>query len=209
MNGNFRPPLISSKATEAPGFSLVELLVVILMLGLLAALLIPGLNSVASAGRLTHDGEMIVDQLVLARQMSTTKNRDVEVRFVTLPELGGSRRFGVQLWIDDNAGGGKSPMEKMRILSLGVVVDESSDLSPLLFGNPPLSGRTNFPPHGECDFRGFRYLASATTDIPATGSASASNYFTVKNQTDQENPPANFFVIQVNPINGKVDVFRP
>ena len=68
------------------GFSLVELLTVMCIIIIITAVAIPAFNSITSGSNLNRAGQLISDQISLARQEATSKNRDVQVVFYNLTD---------------------------------------------------------------------------------------------------------------------------
>ena len=81
-------------------FSLIELLVVIAIIALLTSLIVPAASSLGSSYSLTRQGQLLSDQIVLARQMATSRNRDTVVSLTQ-----SNSNWSVQLWQLDTAGG--------------------------------------------------------------------------------------------------------
>lgn len=69
------------KAPSRRGFTLVEILVVLAIIGILLVLSFPSMESVFKGTRLTQAGEQLRSQLVLAQQTAATRGRAVEVHF--------------------------------------------------------------------------------------------------------------------------------
>lgn len=63
------------------GFSLIELMVVLGVVGLLMAFAAPNLFSLITSNSLTGEGVVLRNQLTLAQQEALTKSSDIEVRF--------------------------------------------------------------------------------------------------------------------------------
>ena len=65
------------------GFTLIEALVVVTIIGILAALTVPAFTKMLERNRLKGAAEVVFNELQLARTESVKRNRDVELRFNT------------------------------------------------------------------------------------------------------------------------------
>ncbi|MEM9017980.1 MAG: Verru_Chthon cassette protein D, partial [Verrucomicrobiota bacterium] len=72
--------------TKKTGFSLVEMLIVLGVVGLLLAFSAPNLFSVITANSLTGEGVLLDNQLTFAQQIAVSKSADVEIRFFKLAD---------------------------------------------------------------------------------------------------------------------------
>lgn len=184
-------------------FSLVELMMVIAILLILATIAVPAFNAVALGSRLNQAGQLVGDQLTVARQFAVTRNRETQVWFYKIS--GGMQPGwrGVQVWRVEQLASGVTniPAGKPMLLPEGVIIDTTR--SPLLSADPSISGSTNLPSLGTVDYAGFRIRPNGGTDLSINAS---NNYVTL--QQAQGNS-ANYYTVQLNPITGKVSVYRP
>lgn len=67
--------------TSRNAFSLVELLIVILIIGIVAGFAVPAVQGMLRGSQLNQAAALLTDQMALARQTAISKNRMVEVRF--------------------------------------------------------------------------------------------------------------------------------
>lgn len=184
------------------GFSLVELLIVIAIIGVLATILVPAFSTTVRAFELTRHGQQIADQLSLARQQATSKNAIVEVRFVA---AGTNDWLGYQIWQISRDGQTAVPTGRLLKFPDGLMLNSS--LSPLLLGsNVTIEGRTNFPGVGTADYSALRIWPGGRISPPEPR---ANNYLTLQSRQDSPSSPANFFTVQVDPDSGRITVFRP
>ena len=79
--------MTNKHSNSAKGFSLIELMVVLGVVGLLLAIAAPNLFSLISSNTLTGEGQVLRNQLTYAQQIAISKNADVEVRFFRMPDL--------------------------------------------------------------------------------------------------------------------------
>lgn len=87
---NYRSKILASYPSISPGFSLVELLVVVAVVGMLAVMTVPTLQSIASAGNLTRGAHDVAGLLELARNEAVARQTYVWVGFSPSTEAGGS-----------------------------------------------------------------------------------------------------------------------
>lgn len=73
------------------GFSLIELMVVMLIIGIIAAFVVPATSNILKGSQMTQGSQILYDQISLARQYALSKNHPVEVRFIRYadPEVPG------------------------------------------------------------------------------------------------------------------------
>ena len=195
------PSSLNLAAPLFPGaFSLIELLVVVAIFSIMVALVTPAFTQVRAAGVLTRGGQVLADQIALARQEASTKNRDMEVRIV---DVGGVYR-AVQLWIRGEPA--TRPLGRIEQLPDGVVLSSDTLLSPLLGASPIVGGTAVFGALGSCPYKGFRIRADGTLDAAVNLS---NNFLTVQSANDVTVPPNNYFTVRVNPVTSQVTIHRP
>src|SRR5438128_1445985 len=86
------PKLLQKKLLQK-AFTLIELLVVVGIMVVIMAFALPAVNSVLRGSQITQTGQMVCDQLALARQAALSKNHPIEVRFYQFgePEIPGEK----------------------------------------------------------------------------------------------------------------------
>lgn len=98
-----------SSSKRSQGFSLVELMVAITILGVLLAIALPGFQSFVTSNRLTAQINELVGDLSLARNESSTRGRNVNVCIAasaTACATSGTDWAGGRLiWVDTNGNG--------------------------------------------------------------------------------------------------------
>ena len=198
------PSSLNLAAPLFPGaFSLIELLVVVAIFSIMVALVIPAFTQVRAAGVLTRGGQVLADQIALARQEASTTNRDIEVRIV---DVGGVYR-AVQLWIRGEPA--TRPIGRIEQLPDGVVFSSNTSLSPLLDpapASPIVSGTAVFGALGSRPYKGFRIRANGALDAAVNLS---NNFLTVQSANEVTVPPSNYFTVRVNPVTSQVTIHRP
>lgn len=183
--------------TPCRGFSLMELLAVMAVLAILVTLVIPSLGSVSRGYMLTREGQILGDQIALARQLATSRNRNVELRIIQ-DASGAFTNWAVQIWERDPVATNEVPLN--RKISFDSAVELNTGLSPLLT-NLPRSTTGNetwwalrIRPNG-------RFAAQMTT---------TNSYLTLQPvQTQDPENPANYYTLQVNPLTGRITAYRP
>lgn len=199
-------------------FSLVELLVVLAIISVLAALGGPAIGSLMLGSNLSRAGQILEAQLVQGRQEAVTYNHGIELIFFNLTGTARGWR-AIQIWrVDQTATGTTTtPLTKVSIIPDGVIICPDATLSPLLnllttqdpSTNPTaITGTTTLPAFGTVQYVGFRFRANGATDsiIDTTH-----NFVTLVNANNYVvgTQPSNYYTLQVNPTNGKVTSFRP
>lgn len=211
----------------ARGFTLVELLVVLAILGVIAVFIVPASNSVLRGSQLSQGGQMVNDQLALARQIAVSSNHSVEVRFYRYadplmpgetagsPTTGRYRALQVFQILD---AGAASPLGKIMTVPPSIIIDSGPTLSSILtltktWNAPQGDPQTNLPNGVGTNYNcsAFRFLPDGSTNLtPPTGQW----FVTLHNINDKDgitSPPAgfNFFTVQVDATNGHLKTYRP
>ena len=191
-----------TSSTLTKGFSLIELLVVVAIIGILIVITLPAISSVMQSTDLTRGGQVVADHVNLARQIASAQNSVVELRFIKLPDRAGYS--AIQLWKADTNGG----MKPARALS---TLPQSVTVAP----NPPLPGFMSSLPSGTMPV-GSASAPYAAIQIRPTGQVtpvlSMSNMFLAivptAMATNSQLPP-NYFLLQINPLTGVQLIYRP
>lgn len=195
---------------HAPAFSLIELLLVVAVMGLLAALTLPAFNSMGRSMSLTSGGQQIADAFTLARQQAVSKSRKAEVRLIQLPDDHGQNTQvyrAVQVYIAKGDATNMVPVNKLARLPTGIIVTDRSTRSPIL--SNPAAG-TGTVPVGGVNRTYTAFTLQADGGLAGTYSGGGS-FLTVEGERDAQGTdgPANFSTIYINPITGQVTIFRP
>jgi uncharacterized protein (TIGR02596 family) len=216
-------PLRSSPNHPRPhrrvrAFTLVEMLVVLAIIVALSTLAIRAFGQLVMGTQLSRSGQLIVDLMTRARQEAVTSNQEVQMHFYGLEESDGIRWQAIQIkkLRETQEGPVSASITPITRLPESVIISADSGLSPLLHLDPgsketvtleAFKSGTN--PTGKAQVTQFSFLPSGA---PETSIVMTNNFVTLHHRTAKGSPgspPANFYTAQVNPVTGKVTVYRP
>jgi len=194
---------------SAGGFSLLELLTVIALVGLLAVLSIPVTQSVLESYRVTQATDLVQGQLSEAKQVAVSLNRPVEVLFCRpLNSLPNTYRLVHSAIVEP--GGTSKPLRRTLELPTGICISTKAEWSSLM--TLPESAATaasvNLPKIGtQYAYRKIRFYPSGATDLNPVSKW----FFTLFNDRNegQTSLPSNIAVVELDPVNGLTVVTRP
>jgi uncharacterized protein (TIGR02596 family) len=178
------------------GFSLIELLAVVAVLGILLVLVTTAFNSIATSSSITQSTNLISGQIELARQLAAVRNRTIELRFL---KKTGEPFSALQLWWP----GLNQSAEKPVVLPQGTLLNESLSpwLSTMANGTVPVGAWSN------ATYRSFAIRPSGALE-PPPAAASRTNLFLTISAREEANP-SNYATIQVNPDTSRPILYRP
>jgi uncharacterized protein (TIGR02596 family) len=223
-------PFRHSARRHSPGFSLIELLVVLAIVGVLATLAIPAVTSMTRGYQLNATSDLVINQLALARQAALSNSRLVQVRFYHLPDYGqaptGNKTVyrAIQSFIegDPSATGSLTltPVTKTVFFPAPAIVSTltTPNISPLLSTLPvnatvsdPSTATSSdpvVPTYGSnYDYFWFHFKPDGSTDL-----ASGGNSLTIIMENDPSATsglPHNYRTIQIDPAIGTARRFSP
>lgn len=212
MKHHFQTPRFSAPG----GFTMVEIMVVVVIVSALVALMTPPLVSVMEANRLSQSGQGLLFRLSMARQMALTENKPLEIRFFRYADENGAEGFhAAQLFFFDEAKNRLDAVEVPFYFSTGVMISDSA-LSPLLAGTGQTAAEEMPPAEREpfkslgAHYRKIIFYPNASTNITLPLREA---YLTLCNTratvVDATKPPPNFYTIQIDPVNGTTRTYRP
>src|SRR6218665_1327979 len=87
-------PMRTQFSSNRRGFSLLELLTVILIIGIVSVFVTPAVTTILKGSQISQGEQVLTDQFKIARQLALTKTRSIEVRFVRFgdPEVPGEKK---------------------------------------------------------------------------------------------------------------------
>lgn len=200
------------------GFSLVEMLVVVSVIGLIAAATAPMLFATMKANRLSAAGEEISNRIALAQQFAVSRNHEVELRFYHYsdPEDPKTRdhyraTLIVEPAADPNAPGAvqTTVLSEMSYLRNGIVVAHSSVLSPTLEDVNDQGDSEGRIRAASASYRSIRFSPDGTCDVKLRPEDA---YLTIVEERDlaaQGEVPKNFFAVQIDHYTSRITTFRP
>ena len=221
-------------SSKRHGFSLIELLVVILIIAIIAVFVTPAASTILKGSQLSQAEQILTDQIKLARQQALTKNHNVEVRFIrygdpempgeqaNMPSTGFYRAIQVFDVLDNGA---VVPLDKPVLLPQAIIVSPGTlstlvshaDMQPSKQAKKQKSsdGTGGDPglPRGidwNYDFVSFRFLPDGSTSLNSTNGVVWC--VTLHNFNDRPSgnvPPPNFVTLQLDPVAGSVRLYRP
>lgn len=190
-----------------------------------AGLATPAATHILRGTALTQGGQLINEQLGLARQLALSRNLPVEVRFYQYndPQSGETSGAGafraMQLFEIQESGGTPVALGKVVPLPQTIIVDSGATLSSIIGGAQSsawpqaITGTAldqALPRVGrQYNAVAFRFLPDGATNLsPQTGSW----FLTLHSLKDGDGlaaPQGNFLTLQIDAANGHLKTFRP
>lgn len=209
---------ISSPARTKSAFTLVEILVVLVIIGIIAAFAAPAMNAVLKSSKMTTAADQIMRDLNLARQTAIKDNAPVEFRFYNIsdPDQPGNekayRSYQAIRKVYDREDPLKFEVEsvtEVRDLPDATIITDEQTFSSMISHPGVTKGIVEKAP-GEskkvigANYVSFLFMTDGSTNLKNKG-ASELWFFTFVRETDDitgDEPPS-FATIQVDPFTGK------
>ncbi|NJK91392.1 MAG: Verru_Chthon cassette protein D [Blastochloris sp.] len=199
------------------GFSLVELLVILGILGLLVGVSIPALTSLSKGADLGSAGKSVTGQLELARQTATARNLWIELRIYETMNRSGKKFYNslALFSVGEDEDGDGQPDEfrpEGRVVGLprGVVFMPSGEYSTLI-SEAPQSGQASIPSTRDANYVAFRFKPDGSVSLEAKPISGSSWTLTLVAEKDVEASvlPADYVRISLSPQIGTTQLSRP
>ena len=180
------------------GFSLIELLVVVAILGLMVSLLVPALGSIVSGRNLELGGSQVVDSLSLARQIAMSRGR----RVVWEMDAGTNGLFRIM----EFKGGTWQPASRIQTLPENIRPDSDTTKSTLFSDAIKIPCTNNFSNStaSVTNVISITFRPDGTTLLSPSGTNSLRLI-----RHPSTSATNNWFIITVNGVTGKTQVYRP
>lgn len=206
------------------GFTLVELLVVMAVIGMIVALAIPSIEPMMKGSKLTTAADDLRFRLSGYRQRAVTENQPVEIRFLKFIDTsvpGGREayrgyvagRFRPARESGGNTGALRfifEPIDNVVRLPEGVVLSSIPEMATMLHHNDVRRGTHPYPIEGQenVEFAGFSFRPDGSTDLPKR--AGDIWFVTLMHERDDignNASPDNFITLAVDSFNGAVRTY--
>jgi uncharacterized protein (TIGR02596 family) len=189
-------------------FSLVELLVVMAIIAILVAMAVPAMRSMLDSDNLSTGAQAVADQVNLARQISSSRNTTVELRFFRMSGDTTGGCTAVQLGTNSTAGLWQSVAHLVR-MPQNITISTNTTLSPAFTGNAGTL-MTNAGVTYNATYYPYEFRPSGIV----TPVENMTNYcfmvlYARNSSASSITALTNYAIVQVNPVTSTPMVFRP
>lgn len=190
-------------------FTLIEVLAVLGIVAILMAGAAPVLFSAIKANRLTSAAGVVTAKLNEVQGLALTFASDFEVRLISAAGDPLNSPDGLQVFAlpDPSASGsgeGWRPVGALEPLPDGVAFSRNERFSSVLRASA--SPGADSPSHRRT-LATIRFFPDGSTSLPES-----ENWFVTvveNSQRDTDNLPANFATVQIDPVTGRLETYRP
>jgi uncharacterized protein (TIGR02596 family) len=189
---------IQRRTRSKTGFTIMELLVVVAIIGIMVSLLTPALSGSIRAFQLRTGASGAIEALTVARQTAVTVNRAIQVRIY---QKDGECFF--QLFRIHEGGSQSEPLDRPFRLPESIAPSSNATWSSLL--TDAVTGTETADSRGT--YRSFWSPPDGTTN-PA-GSSAPTLTFLYRTESTKSELPANFVTLQIDLQTGILQTFRP
>jgi len=203
-----------SRDRFASGFTLLELLAVMAIMGILLAAIVPLISGIMESTNITSGGQMVADEINQARQLASAKDTVVEVCFLQLtPQPAQPTGYNyLLLWSPATS----SALSRVIKLPDGVCVSQDTNTFSTLFNSYAANGNMNLPA-GPAKYVAFTINPTGLLGpIAKNGAEPNMTKLTIGVLPVREATTAaltalvhNYVLVQVNPITAATLIYRP
>lgn len=191
----------SLKTCSQSAFTLLEVLMVIGILILLAALTLPAVSGLQRSYQLGKSGGLLQGHLELARQLAITGNTPVIASLCMTRDESGNEGFNTLYLSRPGPGGELEAVARPLRLPPGFTISSDREWSSLM----DLEERELGLPSGRVPCRQIRFGASGSTDLPP----SRNWFITVYHGETNPERNSNFITLAIEPVTGRVFQYQP
>jgi uncharacterized protein (TIGR02596 family) len=202
----------SSRRRARRGFSLIELLAVMAIMAILLSVTIPSIEGLNQSVNIGQGGQLVMDQIALARQTAAARNITVELRCIKVPTRSANGYTAMQLWSKATI----QPISRMADMPDGIAISQDTTNLSTLFGSYNSSGTM---PAGVGSAAGDSYVSFTISPSGMVGPLSTA--VVEPNMTalsigvvpylyaTNTSLPKNYVLIQLNPLTAATIAYRP
>lgn len=194
--------------SHAVAFSLIELLVVMSIMIMMLSLAVPAGVSLMESSNIARAGQIVVDQIRVARQLAAARNLTVEVRLIKTGSGSDPGYNAVQLWTTQFT---TNAISKLATLPQSIAISENPTISGLLGVSTNRYTMPSTGPNANAPYAAFQVTPSGL--VTPTSNANSLFFVTVLSsryaKVSTSTLPPNYVIVQINPNTGSPLAFQP